>query len=144
MFFWSTASVLKRTSLKFEHISNKDQETKTRKELEKKLLEICEGTKTGVSSETPRLFSDLVYIVRMVDSRTLSDTYKRIQDGAVCSENKDRVRLVTCTSLSGNLSFRTDRSGQAVQTQIRLLLEEQSDQGLYCLLFHLHHFDKIS
>ena len=31
------------------------------------------------------------------------------------------------------LSFRTDRSGQTVQTQIRLLLEEQSDQGLHCL-----------
>ena len=28
------------------------------------------------------------------------------------------------------LSFRTYRSGQTVQTQIRLLLEEQSDQGL--------------
>ena len=41
------------------------------------------------------------------------------------------------------LSFRTDRSGQTVQTQIRLLLEVQSDQGLHCLLFHLHHFDKI-
>ena len=41
------------------------------------------------------------------------------------------------------LSFRTERSGQIVQTQIRLLLEEQSDQGLHCLLFHLHHFDKI-
>ena len=36
------------------------------------------------------------------------------------------------------ISFRTDRSGQTVQTQIRLLLEEQSDQGLHCLLFHLH------
>ena len=32
------------------------------------------------------------------------------------------------------LNFRTDRSGQTVQTQIRL--EEQSDQGLHCLLFH--------
>ena len=41
------------------------------------------------------------------------------------------------------LNFRTDRSGQIVQTQIRLLLEEQSDQGLHCLLFHLHVFDKI-
>ena len=29
------------------------------------------------------------------------------------------------------LSFRKDRSGQTVQTQIRLLLEEQSDQGLH-------------
>ena len=29
--------------------------------------------------------------------------------------------------------FQTDRSGQTVQTQIRLLLEEQSDQDLHCL-----------
>ena len=35
----------------------------------------------------------------------------------------------------------TNRSEQTVQTQIRLLLEEQSDQGLHCLLFHL--FDEI-
>ena len=42
-----------------------------------------------------------------------------------------------------SLNFWTDRSGQTVQTQMRLLPEEQSDQGLHCLLFHLHVFDKI-
>ena len=31
--------------------------------------------------------------------------------------------------------MRTDWSGQIVQTQIRLLLEEQSDQGLYYLQY---------
>ena len=41
------------------------------------------------------------------------------------------------------LSFRTSRSEQTVQTQIRLLLEEQSDQGLHYLLFHSHLFDEI-
>ena len=41
------------------------------------------------------------------------------------------------------LNFRTDKSGQTVKTQIRLLLEGQSDQGLHCLLFHLHVFDQI-
>ena len=41
------------------------------------------------------------------------------------------------------LSYRTDRSGQIVQTQIRLLQEEQSDQGVYCLLFRLHLLDKL-
>ena len=41
------------------------------------------------------------------------------------------------------LNFWTDRSGQTVQTQVRLLLKEQSDQGLHILLFHLHVFDKI-
>ena len=39
--------------------------------------------------------------------------------------------------------FRSDRPGQTVQTQITLLQEEQSDQGLQCLLFHLHLFDEI-
>ena len=42
-----------------------------------------------------------------------------------------------------SLSFRTDRSGQTVQTQIRLLLEEQSDQGLYCLKLTLHLLDAL-
>ena len=36
------------------------------------------------------------------------------------------------------LSFWTDMPGQTVQTQIRLLLEEQSDQVLHCLPFRLH------
>ena len=39
------------------------------------------------------------------------------------------------------VSFRTDRSRETVQTKIKLLLEEQSDQGLHYLLFHLHHFE---
>ena len=41
------------------------------------------------------------------------------------------------------VSFRTDRPGQTVQTQIRLLLEEQSDQGLHCLPFRLHRLDSL-
>ena len=41
------------------------------------------------------------------------------------------------------INFRTDRSEQTVETQIRLLIEEQSDQVLHCLPFHLHIFDKI-
>ena len=41
------------------------------------------------------------------------------------------------------LSFQTDISGQTVQTQIRPLKEEQSDQGLHCLPFYLHVFDKL-
>ena len=38
------------------------------------------------------------------------------------------------------LHLQTDRFGQTVQTQIRLLLEEQSDQGLHCLLLNLHYY----
>ena len=41
------------------------------------------------------------------------------------------------------LSFRTDRSEQTAQTQIRLFLEEQSDQGLHYLPFCLHILDPL-
>ena len=41
------------------------------------------------------------------------------------------------------LSFRIDRSKQTVKTQIRLLLEEQSDQGLHCLPFCLYLLDAL-
>ena len=41
------------------------------------------------------------------------------------------------------LSFWTDRSWQTVQTQIRLLQEEQSDQGLLCLQFPLYLLDAL-
>ena len=54
-----------------------------------------------------------------------------------------QVYVATHEDIVMTLSFRTDRSGQTVQTQIRLLLEEHSDQGLHCLLFHLHLFEEI-
>ena len=41
------------------------------------------------------------------------------------------------------LNIGTDRSEQTVQTQIRLLLMEQSDQGLLCLLFCLNLLNTI-
>ena len=60
-----------------------------------------------------------------------------------CSGKLDRSYgpSVVCTIMT--LSFPANRSVQTVQIQIRLLLEEQSDQGLHCLLFHLF-FDEIS
>ena len=39
------------------------------------------------------------------------------------------------------LNFQKHKAGQTVQTQIRLLIEEQSDQSLHCFLFHLHCLD---
>ena len=57
--------------------------------------------------------------------------------------NKMFVGNDTKTSIVMILIFRTDTSWQTVQIQIGLLLEEQSDPGLHCLLFHLRPFDKI-
>ena len=50
-----------------------------------------------------------------------------------CSIMFMNIFMYQCTVMI--LNFRTDRSVQTMQ--------EQSDQGLHCLLFHLHVFDKI-
>ena len=58
-------------------------------------------------------------------------------------------KIILITTTTGNintliiLNIGTDRSEQTVQTQIRLLLMEQSDQGLLCLLFCLHLLNTI-
>ena len=58
----------------------------------------------------------------------------------VCYEYTIRLKLLQIDTVK-ILNFRTDTIRQTVQTQIRLLLEEQLDQGLHCLLFHLHHLE---
>ena len=55
------------------------------------------------------------------------------------SSNKGSVFVYTVIILN----IGTDRSEQTVQTQIRLLLMEQSDQGLLYLLFCLHLLNTI-
>ena len=65
-------------------------------------------------------------------------SYTSYVEGYMCSNlNFDELLTVMI------LSFRTDMPGQTVQTQIRLLLEEQSDQALHCLPFHLHRLDPL-
>ena len=49
------------------------------------------------------------------------------------------IARTTLTYTVMTLSLQSDGSWQKVQTQIRLLLEEQSDHGLHCLPIHLHH-----
>ena len=58
----------------------------------------------------------------------------------ICNKKKKPLNIIFTVSF---LSFRTDRSGQTVQTQIRVLLEEHSDQGLHCLQFPLHLLDAL-
>ena len=56
----------------------------------------------------------------------------------------DTVNLFIFTAITIMiLCFQTDMPGQTVQTQISLLLEEQSDQGLHCLPFCLHRLNSL-
>ena len=65
-----------------------------------------------------------------------------IDDQTTPAENNANTifSLLTTSITVMSLSFWTDRSGKTLQTQIRRLLGEQSDQGLHCLQFHLQLF----
>ena len=56
-------------------------------------------------------------------------------------DDRDNLGIISHTVIILNIG--TDRSEQTVQTLIRLLLKEQSDQGLLCLLFCLHLLNTI-
>ena len=81
--------------------------------------------------------------VKFSDTFDMSDTYNL---KLVCLYINVLSKFIFQLKTRGTvmfLSFRTDRSGQTVKTQIRLLLEEQSDQGLHCLQFSLHLLDAL-
>ena len=84
-----------------------------------------------MKSETANFFHSTTY------------PYERIMDKTSIRTVKQFPHLFNLTVIF--LSFRTDRSGQTVQTQIRLLLvdPDQSDQGLHCLQFPLHLLDVL-
>ena len=65
----------------------------------------------------------------MLITKNTSNTTTSTTTTATTTYDNDTVMI---------LSFRTDMPGQTVKTQIRLLLEEQSDHGLHCLPFRLH------
>ena len=67
--------------------------------------------------------SATLFPLELIQEENLANTGKRI-------EIKNRCMY------DNNPNISTDKSGQTVQTKIRLLLMEQSDQGLHCLLFH--------
>ena len=63
-----------------------------------------------------------------------ADIYKKIniypfKPQVLLYERQPEIQAVSTVKI---LSFRTDSFRQTVQSQIRLLLEEQSDQGLHC------------
>ena len=62
----------------------------------------------------------------------LKNFYSHVEESA-----HNQKSLSDCIATVMILSFWTDIPLQTMHTQIRLLLEEQSDHGLHCLPFHL-------
>ena len=82
---------MQKVSLKFQH--NRDEEgTRSKRDITRKLMEVCEKTKSGVKPETPKMFTELVYMVRAADSDSLNDIYAMLEKGTICKDNNERTR----------------------------------------------------
>ena len=87
---------------------------------------------SDLTGQMPRLiwvFAGRIFILVGFVMRRLILTYLHVFIFECCS---DSFILKNQSSTVMILRFWTNRPGQTVQTQIRLLLEEQSDQGLHC------------
>lgn len=80
-----------RTGLIYEHVYGNGQRAEPRREAENKLQEICRDTREDVRPDTPRLFSELVYIIRNMDVTTLNGVYNQVKRGSLCSDNNERT-----------------------------------------------------
>lgn len=65
-----------------------------RKDVERKLMDICDTTVNGVTPETPKIFSALVQSMKSISSKDLDLIYKKIQSNDICPTNNKRVAYV--------------------------------------------------
>lgn len=87
-----SAPIVARVPLTFEHAYDADRAAKTRKDLERNLMEICETTKSGVRPETPRLFTSLVQTLKTMEAAEMAAVYQKVKSGSICSDNNKRVQ----------------------------------------------------
>ncbi|XP_052061384.1 apolipophorins-like [Mytilus californianus] len=87
-----TDSVTKRESMLYHHY-NTEIKTSNKKDVAiKKLTELCTSTKDGITAETPKLFSELVYALKELNSNDLTEVYEQSQIDSFCIDNSERVK----------------------------------------------------
>ena len=90
--FLLSVPIASRTSLKFDHAYNANQRANDVEELKSTLMDICASTTDGVTSETPRLFTNLVQNMKSLEASDLAKVFQKIKSKAICSKNNQRVR----------------------------------------------------
>ncbi|KAL4235815.1 hypothetical protein ACF0H5_004205 [Mactra antiquata] len=83
--------ITQRAPIQFQQDIDNNEQT-LMKDVERKLMEICDNTQNGVTETTPQLFSSLVKIMKAMNSRDLSIVYENIKKRQICSSNNDRVK----------------------------------------------------
>jgi len=119
---------MERSSLLFDHSDAEEaRQEQGAEQVEAILLEIC--ALSEVRPETPRLYSRLVYALRKMDARAMSAMHRRVEAGAICSQNNamaieffhDAIPSVS-TAASASLMRELIESGEMSQTDADIWL----------------------
>ena len=94
-----------RLPLTFEHVYDADQVMRTRNDVENKLMDACRVLKEDIRPETPKLFTELVYLLKSVDVSTLRTIYQKLQDKSLCAENNKCVKYVNICYVPSTFKF---------------------------------------
>ncbi|XP_063426893.1 apolipophorins-like [Mytilus trossulus] len=80
-------STEKRTTLAFEHAFDNSNSANAQKEVLNKLTEFCELSKDAVKVSTAKQFTELVRLMKTLDSDSMESVHKKVHSGKVCPKN---------------------------------------------------------
>ncbi|XP_067678851.1 uncharacterized protein [Haliotis asinina] len=79
--------VASRSALTFEHTYGLRDEEVNRHGASTKMQELCRLTATDIRPEVPQMFSELVYILKNSNFRSLRALYRQLKTGHICGKN---------------------------------------------------------
>ncbi|XP_067677413.1 uncharacterized protein [Haliotis asinina] len=105
--------ILNRKGLVFEHAYGQGNKVQLMRDAESKLQEICQSTHSDIRPDTPRLYSELVYIIKNLHFDDIKSIYEQVKSGSTCTDNKERVKNIFLDSIpmastSASVMFLTD------------------------------------
>jgi len=83
-----SAPIGERLPLAFVHANNAKGSLK---DVTSKLNEICIATANRVQPDTPKLFTDLVHLMKALGSDELEQVYSEVKRNTLCPSNQKRV-----------------------------------------------------
>ncbi|XP_076095776.1 uncharacterized protein LOC143066849 [Mytilus galloprovincialis] len=80
-------STEKRTTLAFEHAFDNTNSANAQKEVVNKLKEFCELSRDALKVSTAKQFTELVRLMKTLDSDSMESVHKKVHSGKVCPKN---------------------------------------------------------
>ncbi|XP_067677414.1 uncharacterized protein [Haliotis asinina] len=88
-----------RAGITFEHSYGLRNKVQPMRDAEMKLQEICQNTNDGIRLDTPRLFSELVYIIKNLRFDDIKSIYEQVKSASVCTDNSGRLKNIFLDSI---------------------------------------------